>query len=223
MTNFGTLEKLNLKEISEAVRVVERTQRALAFDPARILFNKMPDLEFKPEKPYTARTEIPLTFQEKSIGNVVVVLFRPGDGTGSVTPEGITPRDKSGTLVEAYMPLGSLDLHAQRFIHGANCLELLTTKEIDGKPSLAEGAHLGYNPLIYRQCMTVWTGGGSTGVELTTGFTRSGTRFGDPHAILYKPVQGLPETIQVVGFVAATSPNSPLCSILDQYRPAQAE
>lgn len=80
--DYGTPGKPNLKAISELVglrlagydRMLKKYSVSITGDPV---------LELTPEKPNTARVVLPVLHEEKKVGDLYVILFAPGDGTGS--------------------------------------------------------------------------------------------------------------------------------------------
>ncbi len=197
--------------LEEALRGYERIHA--------ITFGSFQDLEPTPDKPYTAKTVVPVRCADTSAGEMTVVVFMGGDGTGNqttyrlhevtVSPElqhikqrdRIIPRSKNGVVAEGYFPLFSQRSDDATFFPFAGSLEELTlddSKRIVRAWTLGRGcyAHLG-GPLAH----------------FTLGTDAYGKRFGDPHAI-YNEHHG---SVQVAGFLPIHNEQSPLMRITDGW------
>ena len=190
-------------------------------------------LKLTPDKGYTAITDVPVTRDGREVGNLYIVAFVAGDGTGDdktykpsqlVIPSRLKiaknqkivfPRDKSETLLEACFPLFSI--HNSKCLLNAVSLEGLTISNKDQeKAKIVTGYKLGVDPRYFNSLLRANRPGESQIIQLTTGYTRGGERFGDPHAIFY-PLEELNQNaLQVVGFLAVREMNNPLNRILDE-------
>src|SRR3989344_8481996 len=47
-----------------------------------IMFGQYEPPRLTYDKAYTARTDIPVCYRDKNIGNMAIIVFQPGDGTG---------------------------------------------------------------------------------------------------------------------------------------------
>lgn len=172
-----------------------------------------------PEKPYSAQSSTPTFFGDEFIGNLIVVAFAPGDGTGSYhdfkpsdvkNPHfphepGYFPRRKDGIHTEAHLPIVAQDVE-----HGVAPILLSGNLSIIGiaKGTLTEIGYVGQPPTSLGSDLD--RGGRAVHrVTLTTGYKgvlrdryKPGERFADPHALVnrgkFSPV------VQVAGFLAVT-------------------
>lgn len=180
-----------------------------------------PPLRMTPEKPYTARTEIPVHGSNKdSIGTLYALVFQFHDGTGDdktfksgdlIIPgrfqamkdkRKIMPRSKKGTNVEAFFPFFT-ELNGRYFRH-AVCLEELTVDNPENPETIVTEGTLGLKAADYTRALR-----GENAEEynaalsrpplfLTCGY-KDGQRFGDPHSVHCSvPTAGA----QVAGFLA---------------------
>ena len=180
--------------------------------------------ELTPKKPYSARTEGPVIYHGNNIGDMTVIVLRPGDGTGDdktfkldeleipehlrfdEKPERVLPRSKSKVQYELFFPFFSWS--ETRFHIFAASLEEITVK--DGR--IEKAWDLGLNPDAYKRVIEKNITGVPPQVYLTTGYRQDGKRFGDPHAIYH----GIPHAVhhgidldmyQVVGFLGIKNGN----------------
>ena len=80
--DYGTPGKPNLSAISEQVSS-ELANYNLMLKDYSVSIEGDPVLELTPEKPNTARVVLPVLHERKKVGDLYVILFAPGDGTGS--------------------------------------------------------------------------------------------------------------------------------------------
>ncbi len=188
----------------------------------QIQFGKPSPVRATPEKPYTARTNVPILYENQNCGDIAVLIFAPGDGTGDTSmfqagtievppkyhhddkPHRVFPRAKERVISEGYLPLFAIRDDTLTIPY-AGCLEELTVR--DGKVVRAWG--LGQFPHVFSQ--NVESGHGTTpNVTYTCGLDDR-TYFGDPHA-LYNATN----IHQVAGFLTITWGNNQL-NELRQY------
>lgn len=183
----------------------------------RLKFLSFPPFSLTPQKPNTARTQIPVKYGDYDFpGGLTAVVFRPGDGTGDdstfkladleipkhlryeVNPNKILPRKKDANkiLCEGFFPFFSISgsgIH----MFAASLDELVVDDGLSPR-NIKKGWSLGLNPEEYKKAL-------STGskiapqIQYTTGYRLNGTRFGDPHAVHFGVDK---DSIQVVGFFA---------------------
>ena len=184
--------------IIDALRTYERLVEG---GPARAGIN-FPDLEEAaklkriPGKPYSARAGAKVHYGKKVVGDLVVVAFAPGEGSGDessykaddldfdeypAVPQ-IIPRSKEGVVAETHLTLVSALAGEKDSIYpGFGNLSLMGLMG-DRIVKLAElgqevpSGEMPENPDL-RATMTVGRH------ELLEDGVRSGDRFGDPHAI----------------------------------------
>ncbi|MBR9676519.1 hypothetical protein GOV04_00065 [Candidatus Woesearchaeota archaeon] len=215
------LEQLNSEEVIEVLDETLAGFEVLTED--NLIFADLQNIEpFKqiPGKPYTARMSIPATYHGHDAGELVVVAFRPGDGTGDDSvfrpgqliipkhyrhkenPQRVFPRKKGGLRAELFFPLFSLYPNGAPFLGGVS-LEELVVDDPQNPMSLVKGWDLGLPSENYADSVLGHVLIDSMpDIELTTGHVDHspvGGRFGDPHAIYF----GAPvEMTQVAGFLA---------------------
>lgn len=185
--------------IHETLGQYQTLSNGLEFD-----LDHAPKLELTPDKPNSARSTTKVKYLGEEIGDLYVIAFDEGDGTGDLKTYSlddlrvatgypraakVVPRGKSGTREEAELAIASQDtdnVHAdpQKF---AGTFDLLG---LDGH-LIKKIGELGHPADLETSELTPIT-------TLTVGY-RSGTdeRFGDPHAV-YNPNRAL----QVAGFLA---------------------
>jgi len=218
-------------ELTGAVKNVDKW----IFKRAGFYLGEFQRMSLTPDKPNTARTVIPVHNEEDDakVGDICAILFAPGDGTGDAKiysfkslevppeyvhqkmPERVLPRKKICPM-ELFVPFFSIK--AGRAYHGLASLEELTIDDGDFPKKLLKLFDLGYSVPEYRKELRVPPsesdhGPNSVGwLQLTTGYTRSGRKFGDPHAIF----DSVPETMQVVGFLSIDTVENPLAKAFDR-------
>ena len=92
----------------------------------QLYFGAFDDLKLTTDKPNTARTKIPVDYSGTPVGDMYVLLFMRGDGTGdnntfglddllipeelkhSSKPEKVLPRSKRNIICEGILPMFSL-------------------------------------------------------------------------------------------------------------------
>lgn len=144
-------------------------------------------LVLTPEKSNSARSKTPVEYQGDQVGDLYVIAFKPGDGTGDESSRKladlvvdppyprlprVVPRNKTGVHTEAHLALVAHnvdDVHAEPVLFAGSLDEL----GLRGNRVLKSG-ELGHsyesddlNPLT----------------TFTVGYLESMRRFGDPHAI----------------------------------------
>lgn len=186
---------------------------------------------------YTASTiamvNVPETRGDGFKPKIYVVAFAAGDGTGDqrhytlnrvtfpeslqglIMPEGVIPRRKDDVVMEAAFPLFSI--FNGEVYDNAVCLNEIGGSEEGNKINLVTLARLGvsnpedFNWLFDNRRLP------PPKVQLTTGFSRSGFKFGSPHAIHY-PCRDKTrlDLLQVVGFLGFSSSKSKLCRMVEE-------
>ena len=214
----------------------------------RVPYQRQP-VVLTPEKGYTGKIELPVLIRGEKVATMYVLVFRPGDGTGTQEtfktgdlqipwyqqheekPWRVHPRKKE-CIMEACFPIISLgreqgsNLSGKLFYCDTVSLEQLTVDE--ETKTVTRAWHIGLDPTTYE-----WEVEHHNGTKpefyLTCGNLPSGERFGDPHAI-YAPRKFAKEVsrpllditspynhvIQVVGCVAVTEKDNPLCQLFEQ-------
>lgn len=196
--------------LEEALRGYERVHR--------ITFGTFLDIEPTPDKPYTAKTVVPVLCAGVSVGEMTVVVFIGGDGTGNQTTydlhdviispdlrhveqqDRIIPRSKKGIVAEGYFPLFTQRSNDAALFPFAGSLEELTlddSKQIVRAWTLGRGLYTPKSPMAH----------------FTLGTDAYGNRFGDPHAI-YNQHRG---SVQVAGFLPILDERNPLLPITDGW------
>lgn len=189
-----------LKRIEPTARIAldyyQRISDGLVFD------ENASKLKPTTDKPNSARSETIAKFQGEPIGNLYVIAFKPGDGTGSevnyqlenlqvdspYTREAlIVPRNKTGVHSEVHMTLATYDsgeLRAEPKLY-AGRFDLIG---LDGN-TVSKIGELG-NSAQRDVAIPVRT--------FTVGW-RNGIRVGDPHAV-FNPLSS--KLVQVCAFLA---------------------
>lgn len=229
---FGTFESPNLDILSKflSVSLAEFENfigQEILFGNKGSPFKKLiKQLYRTPEKPNTARSEVPVFVDSKEAGLLYCILFCPGDGTGDsktytvndvvipeclrfdVKQERVIPRKKSCSC-EAFFPFFSV--YSGNIVPNVVSLEELSLAE-DGR-TITSTLHLGE---LSERCVdiakdSVLRNQKRPFIEFTTGYRTDGTRFGDPHAIYHD--RNFP-AMQVVGFLSVEKAGTPLAKIL---------
>lgn len=170
--------------------------------------------ELTPDKPYSARTDVPVTFEGKDIGDMCVIAFKPEDGTGnendyaldelafhekyfdSLNPGKVVPRKKDSVLYELFFPIFSISERAPYYL--LNSLEELTFEDND--PTIITKAwDLGTRPGFYKRLMKYGGEDIKPVIQFTTGYKPNRQRFGDPHSVFHV---NLMDAVQVAGFLS---------------------
>lgn len=175
-------------------------------------FQDFEDMKLTPEKPNSARTIAPVTDRNNHIGDLYIIAFQPGDGTGDTStyrledvmidpnllhrhmPERVIPRAKTGIITEGYFPLCSETEYGNILLFRGCLWEL----GIMFDKVITKNMTLGDREIDFISSVSD-NRSGKPHVHKTVG-TKNGRRFGDPHAI-YNPRQ-LPRVIQYAGFLA---------------------
>jgi hypothetical protein len=190
-------------------RYVERTYGHVGFDlDAAVDLRRTP----KSEKPNSARSASTVRYFGKEAGQLHVLVFAPGDGTGDentyklhtldtdVWPHEakVVPRDKSLVNTEAHLTLASFRADEPNTdpVMFAGNQKLLGLR--GGRVVLL--GELGQFTPHFQTAMAS-EHPVQPEVIYTTGYNDSGERFGDPHAVY----NAHPEAVQVCGFIAVTA------------------
>lgn len=228
MSDLGNVASPNLECITSKLGTVLRIYEN--FLGSNIRFGSYPQLHQLPNKNYTARTIVPVQNNGMKIGDLYIILFKPGDGTGNEDyfakeeiiipselafrdkPERVFPRYKEGILVEAFFPFFSI--YNNNLYFNSVCLEELVVDDRDGVKTIAKLGNLGLNSEEYKKNLRNNTQSNiPLFVQMTVGYTRTGERFGDPNAVYCsKDIVAL----QVAGFLAITDKENPLSRIIDK-------
>lgn len=185
-------------------------------------FKDFPDLTLTPEKPNSARTIIPITYENVKIGDLYVIVFAKGDGTGDAKtytlddliipkefqhtekPERIIPRAKTGITYEALIPLFSMTQKGYAAMFAVSLDELgIVDKTITPLWKLGQ-SDSDYSKVLHGEVSA------DPQIYFTVGESPDGKRVGDPHAIYYNPHTEIEDALQVVGFLGIGDKNNPL-------------
>lgn len=191
-----------------------------------LTFGEFDDFKLTPEKPNTARTAVPVTFDDSHVGGMSVIVFLEGDGTGDENtytlpmvlipadlwhndkPERVIPRAKTGVVYEGCFPMFSITDTGFVAMHAAALDELIVT----GVPlTVAPQWRLGQTDSGFKQAIY-------SGLEilpevyLTVGPGANDQRFGDPHSV-YSGIRASGGPVQVAGFLGIKDQGSPICQI----------
>lgn len=200
-------------------------------------FHEPNSFQMTPNKGYTANSTVQLRYKDNNVGNLVVVMFAPGDATGNNKDykesdlciptwarnssrgiQSLIPRKKriEDVHAEYFFPFFSLD--AQNHYDDAVYLEELTLRNIKKEsPALSIGARLGFPS---KDSLYAYVRGEKPIVppipliQYTVG-QRNGKRLGNPHAIWFNPSKAPEDLVQVVGFLTIKDPNDPLIELID--------
>lgn len=168
------------------------------------------ELTETPNKPNFARMVAKAFMRNEQIGDLYVIVFMPGDGTGdteSIRPDSLTmapglirapktnPRVKSSNIDEAHFALGTMD--EGNYTVGANSLSLLSPVYTDDglNGELVSIADLGMSPEQYIESVTT-----NTDHNIIGNFTLKAGRFGETHAV-YNPW----DAVQVAAFLGVNA------------------
>ncbi len=155
-----------------------------------------------PDKPNSARSATPVLYDGEKVGDLYVIAFKPGDGTGDEKTFSL------GALqVAAGLPRKPKVVPRAKAAHSEAMLTLLTHPiDIDGiHPTLFAGRFelLSLDGDLVRPFGRLgWLGAAGERPmptsTFTVGYDTEGKRFGDPHAIF----SSLPDAVQVCAFFA---------------------
>lgn len=207
MSEISGVKLDDLQEpIRQALSAYEEESDGLEFD-----LETAGILTATPDKPNSARSRSAVHFKRKNIGDLYVIAFKPGDGTGDekthsleglITPAGlpkeakIVPRSKAGIAEEAHLALFRHrleDVHADPELFGGTFdLISLAGNLIYKAGELGHPIEVAESEMTPTTTYTVGTRAHNTQIDW------AGERFGDPHAV-YSPHEGL---LQVAGFLA---------------------
>jgi len=189
-----------------------------------IMFGQYEPPRLTYDKAYTARADIPVYYCDTNIGNMAIIVFQPGDGTGDksryhledlVIPEEyrfqekgerVLPRDKKNIYVEIAFPLCTI--RNSKIFPYLMSLEQLTIDNPQRPRTIKKAWYLGmqiqeYLNIIYANIR------GTPFIQLTT-WKEDGKQHGDPHAIYCQRVRESEYGLQVVGFFTIKHPEHPL-------------
>ncbi|MBW3001555.1 hypothetical protein KY338_00155 [Candidatus Woesearchaeota archaeon] len=192
-----------------------------------ISFGDFEPLRLTPEKNYTARTKVPVFYDQKPAGNLYALVFQFHDGTGddnTFKPDDliipgrfeamkdkrkIMPRSKENTCLEAFFPFFTA-MDGKYFRHAVS-LEELTVDNPEDPETIVTLGTLGLKVEKYSPALRGGTIKGYNDAPynpplfLTCGH-QDNKRFGDPHAIFCSvPTAGA----QVAGFLAVPENPNP--------------
>jgi len=219
--NIKAINVANAGNLTKAIRSYNLTLRN------SIHIDEYVQIALTPDKPYLGRAEAQVTVtgtnEKIVIGTMYILAMKPGDGTGNMStyragdlviqdrhrfeeqPARVYPRSKDGTVAEGFFPLLSvIDGGVYPF---AACLEELVVEDKKLKVGYVLGG--GYDNFNFNASASV------PQIQLTTGCTPTGIRFGDPHAIHYPCNVFTNNAIQIVGFLATDDPRGPIANALD--------
>lgn len=186
-----------------------------------VKFNNFEDLALTPEKPNSARTVIHIKYDSVPVGEIYVLAFVKGDGTGDSKtyklnnliiprefrhkekPERVIPRSKKGVMAEAFLPLFSIAPNGYLAVF-ASCLDELS---IDGDNKIVSIGRLGLNNFNYSKALKRKLGA-LPRIYATVEEYIDGQRYGDPHSVYYN--RSTEDALQVVGFLGIKDENNPL-------------
>ena len=202
----------------------------------KLRFEDFPDFQLTPDKTNTARTVVPVTYDEKEAGDLYAIVFTSGDGTGSSSEkynlgnvnipsefrydekqDRVIPRSKAGVIAEMFFPFFSISTDAQEFfVPFATCLEELT---LDKANNIIQLCHLGQDPETYLGAMNSPLSLAPQ-AQLTVGnYQRKEDedpkRIGDPHAVHYGGGKNYDRLAQVGGFLAIKDKYNPLMRLIE--------
>ncbi len=208
------INELNIIELMGPLRYALST-----YGTKNVEFKNFPKLVLTPEKPNSARTIVPVYFDNSQVGELYVIAFVRGDGTGdaktyapdklhipekfkySDKPERVIPRAKTGTICEGFFPLFSITPSGFTAMYAASLDEL----SVDDN-RLVTLCRLGLDDERYLNALR----GDFVDLpkpQLTVG-THKNKRIGDPHAIHY--TKTIEDAVQVVGFLGISDLDNPI-------------
>ncbi len=190
-------------------------------------FGDVPRVERTPDKGYTARTVVPVLHRGRQVGDLVVAIFQPGDGTGGTETYSlddlvippcykfdnkswrVIPKSKDGILLQAFFPLFTWNVAGENIHYWITCLEQLSFPKAGNPTRLGREFILGDRPNSFiTKLGSVLESRRGIEVELTCGYRVSGERFGDPHSV-FAPNQiffgNRGPFVQCVGFLSVLS------------------
>src|SRR3989344_5034398 len=165
-----------------ALRAYQEFSDGLEFDS-----DSASHLVLTPDKTNSARSKTSVVYLGDKVGDLYVIAFKPGDGTGDESSRRIAdlvvdhpyprfprvvPRDKRGIHTEAHLAIVAHkvdDVHAEPKLYAGSLDEL----GLRGN-RVVKIAELGHD--LSEEDLTPLS-------TLTTGYLESMQRFGDPHAI----------------------------------------
>lgn len=190
------------------------------------------------DKPNTARTTIPVYYNDSPAGNIYVILFKPGDGTGDTKtyktgmldiPEDLKSKDslfrneskkilprKKICAMEIFIPFFSIK--GDLIYSGLASLEELTVDDVKNPTKVVRAYNLGRDKEAYKGILKMHPTASGYGarnswdMQLTAGCKRDGSRFGDPHSVIHNVDE---KVIQVVGFLSIEEKGTPLAAAFD--------
>ena len=195
----------------------------------RINFERVADLGATRDKPYYGKTRIKVAHNGVFVTEMTVVVFTPGDATGSEEDykksqvrtgipipknglESLIPRNKSGCYEEFLFPF--MSAKKDKILDGVVCLsELGFIRRIERSYVLERIAQLGIGPAAYNYAWSAETPH-SPHIDVTVGY-KVGSKFGDPHSVFFDSVFSN-NTVQMVGFLPLRVEDEEVSRILKQ-------
>jgi hypothetical protein len=204
------MPKCKEPDLKVTTEYIDKALKLLASDYYRRLqFLEHEPMKRTPDKPNFARSVVPVRYDDQPIGDMYVIVFMPGDGTGdektfklgqleipkehqyAERPEKVLPRRKDGVFCEGMFPIFST-VGNTRYLFTVS-LEELTVDNVADPKKVIKTWDLGMERSRHDTLPSHYN------VYLTTGHRSDGKRFGDPHAIV-----NATDKIQVAGFLAIT-------------------
>ena len=202
---------VNLEIFEDPTRVALKAYEETSRGFFEFETDKAPILEPTPNLSNSARSVTMARYKGKPIGNLVVIAFKLGDGTGKESEQYNRGKYKvhpSLPAVPRVVPRSKTDgeLPQRNRIHSEAHLALLTHKIDDAhaEPELFDGS-LDLIGVKRDTIQKIGVLGGrssladETAATLTVGYNQAG-RFGDPHAVF----NSMPGKLQVCAFLAIT-------------------
>ncbi len=195
-----------MKTLEDPIRVALQGYQEVSDNKLEFDIDEAAILGLTPTESNSARSRTATKFLGKPIGDLFVIAFKPGDGSGKETnfkledlvvngdyPNvvAVTPRRKTGTHSEGHLTVVSNkldDVHADPELYDGT-FDLLG---LDGK-TVKKIGELGQAKTVSVDELKPFT-------TLTVGNDGRGERFGDPHAVY----NSRPELLQVCAFLAVT-------------------
>jgi hypothetical protein len=216
------INDVNLKKLKEPLGAT----LSIYCSKLGVSFQNIEDFKLTPEKPNSARIVVPVNYYKTSVGEIYVIAFVKGDGTGDestykindlIIPSEYYHVDKTARVIpraknvisetefktpmisEAFMPLFSIapDNHVALF---AASLDELT---VDDNKIVPVG-RLGLSNENYSKALK-----GELEVIpkiYTTVVTFAGKSIGDPHSVYYS--RDIDDAVQIVGFLGVKTINT---------------
>lgn len=174
-----------------------------------------------PDKPNSARFNVPLLEHGIMVATAHVIAFAPGDATGDQSSHKVSdvdfgdylpslallPRSKTDKAAEVHLTLASFAIDSSPDpVYYAGSLDLLSLGPVQTdsqKPRLQRIGTLGQPPGSLQTIMADPQLLAGPNATLTCGNDRYGRRFGDPHSV----VSTTANTVQVCAFIGLDKNN----------------